>query len=142
MSLPARLLRIVLILTLVLNGIGSAAASMHLHAPMPAQPMHHAGMDGAQAPAAPCAEHHKGMSSGAMAAAEHAAPTAPVQHDDPRAPDCCKQGCDCACVHACASALVAALSPPPVMPHALGVAFMAPGRPAPALPHLIRPPIG
>lgn len=127
------LLRVVLVLSLLLNGLGSAMASAKMTMPaMPATAQERV----ATAPAASCHD---------MAAMDRAAAAAPEQAPQGKhpQPDCCKSGlCQCVCAHAAQFAS-------PAMP-ALGFDGMRarlaqPMRSShadPALPHLIRPPIG
>lgn len=147
MSFPAFLLRIALISVLVLNGVTSAFASVHMHLPesMPARTASVA-QSTEPSTAAPKASHCAGHGEH-MAATEQkidvpVAATSSNNGDDPPVPDCCKKRCDCACVHACATAVPIAAQTSFAIPHDLSTRFMALGHPSPALPHLIRPPIG
>ena len=126
------LLRVLLILSLLLNGFGSAMASTTMT--MPAMPL--ASQEQATQSAPPCHD---------MATMDHAMDASPEQAPQGKhpVPDCCKSGlCQCVCVHA------AQLAPPALL--ALGFDAsrthlaqpMHSGHPEPALPHLIRPPIG
>jgi len=141
-SVSAVLLRVLLSLALILNGMGAAVASVQTAGSMMAAASH-----GMRAVAS---------ESGDSACPEHRAATA--RHDaDPSAlhpspskdggghpsPDCCKSSsCHCVGVHACASVPVALTQAPSIAAHALRIASKAQERPSPMLPHLIRPPIG
>jgi len=129
------LLRLFLILALVFNGAGSAAALVH------ATGQQMAAMDGQ--PMAADAACHEAMASmhGAGSEPGAAVPQAPDKDKATDGADCCKSGA-CGCVQAtCAAlplrseaALVGLLGP--------GSGALAVGHPNPAVPHLIRPPIG
>ena len=122
MSRPALLLRVLLVLALVLNGIGSAVAAVHAHA---------APVDDALALA---------LASDAAAPCHEEAP-APVGLEDTG--DCCEGArCDCACTAASATVATFALSAPAMPPIALATHRLDAGHRAPALAHPIRPPIG
>ena len=122
MTPSALLLRVLLILALVVNGIGSAVAAAHAHADLADRHL-------AQAPAiddgAPCHEQ------------------APAPASDRADPGNCCDGGQCACTSAAAAALVfgadiaTSAMATAVAPHRLSV-----GHHAPALAHPIRPPIG
>jgi hypothetical protein len=126
MTISAVLLRVLLVLALVLNGIGSAVAGVHAHAG-------HADAVPAQA-----------LASDADAPCHEPAPVPapePVAAGD--AADCCEGArCDCACT--AAGATVAAFELPTLAtpPVALATHRLDAGHRAPALAHLIRPPIG
>lgn len=143
MSFPAFLLRIALISILVLNGVTSAFASVHMHMSesIPAQ----ARLATAETDASKtshCAGHGDHMAATEQQTDAASAATTSNNGDDPPVPDCCKKRCDCACVHACATAVPVATQTAFAIPHDLSTRFMALGHPSPALPHLIRPPIG
>ena len=118
MSPTAVLLRVLLSLALVFNGIGSAMAAVH----MPAAPM-----------------------DAALAQALASNDAAPCHEQGPaKAKDNCCHGARCACACTLAAAnvdarLVIALAMPPV---ALATHRLDAGHRAPALAHPIRPPIG
>jgi hypothetical protein len=119
MSPTALLLRVLLCLALVLNGIGSSMAAVHV----PAAPMDASLAQALASDAgAPC--HEEGQ--------------APAQEKG----DCCHGArCDCACTLAAAnfdSVPLVALAMPPV---ALAMHRLDAGHRAPALAHPIRPPI-
>lgn len=131
------LLRLFLILALVFNGAGSAAALVH------ATGQQMAAMDGQPMAAAADASCHEAMAAmhGAGSESGAAVPEAPDKDKATDGADCCKSGA-CGCVQAtCAAlplrseaALVGLLGP--------GSGALAVGHPNPAAPHLIRPPIG
>lgn len=126
------LMRLLLCLALVANGIAGAQASVRMayaHA-TPAR-MIAAVDDTSDVP--PCHRHHE---------------TAPVAaaHDEAPMPghgDCCKDGrCDCPCAPSLLQAALAMRLP--VRPGTASVQISPPtsAHRAPRLPHLIRPPIG
>lgn len=129
------LLRLFLILALVFNGAGSAAALVH------ATGQQMVAMDGQ--PMAADAACHEAMAAMHGAGSEPGAAVAEAPDKDKATDgaDCCKSGA-CGCVQAtCAAlplrseaALVGLLGP--------GSGALAVGHPNPAAPHLIRPPIG
>ena len=127
-----RLSRWLLIVSLMLNGIGSAAAgvSMHLDA---LQSVHHA------APTRMVADHH-GKHDGQPGLASA---SAPADHHDDCGDDCCggADSCQCLSLHH-----AQALDPPlPHLPSLAGTGLVASlatlGIPAPPLGEDIRPPI-
>lgn len=133
MPLWSIVLRLLLSLSLVLNGGGWAMASQHLRAD--------AGAVGVARSSAAVMSH--GVCHDHLATAGHATSGG---HDHDRAKhsssDCCKSGgCSCACVYAPATFVTAALHevPPGHIPAA---SRLTPGHASPALPHLMRPPIG
>ncbi len=135
MSRSSLLLRVLLALLLVLNGIGGAAASARMAVQHGIAGMAIA-IEAAQSDRrAPC---HEGMSTPHSATAEDLASSGAHSPDA----DCCADGsCLCACVlHCPAVPMVAtfALSPAPgdVIPRGA-----VDGSPDPIRTHLIRPPI-
>lgn len=138
------LLRLALIVALVLNGAGTAAASVMMQAGMAES----AATEIAAAPETsvvqaemPC---HEMMAESAPP--DGAAPPASGHHPSdegrPAAPDCCKGACHCACMQAAQAALPAMPAFGFVPPHS-DVSHPVPvGHAEPALPHLVRPPIG
>lgn len=142
------LLRVVLSVVLVLNGAGTAAASVTMmQTTMPENAA--ATAQGVQESSAmqagmPC----HGMAQTAVTAAS---PDTAAQAPDPAAhgkgkpaaPDCCKSGtCQCACMQAAHAALAAMPAFALVSPHSDVPHPMPAGHADPALPHLVRPPIG
>ena len=126
MTKSAVLLRVLLVLALVLNGIGTAVAGVHAHAG-PADDTLAQVL--ASDTVAPCHEQ-----------------TPPPSPEPADAGDCCDGArCDCACTAAGATVATVAtvvllpLSTPPV---ALATHRLDAGHRAPALAHPIRPPIG
>lgn len=128
---PSILLRLLLSLTLVLNGVSTAFASV--------------GMDGMSHATRVATAHqaHKSPCEG------HEAPMA--MHDDahqrgekhPAAGDCCTSpACVCNCVSPVAVVLFDVAWRPAHIPHVAETALVTTHHQAPALPHLIRPPIG
>lgn len=135
MAAPSVLLRLLLGLALILNGFGSAWASVQMataHSMTANETTEFVG-------SAPCAGQH----GSAMMASEAA-----VDHHGPHEPghpltDCCdSSACRCACMHGCSSIVTSTTHEPRISPRDLGGKLLATGRPSPVLPHLIRPPIG
>lgn len=137
----AVLLRILLSLALVLNGVGSAAASVQMAGGMMASESHSMRAVASEGGDSACPEHHAATAKpDADSSALHHAPSRDGRHP---APDCCKSStCRCVCVHACASVPVASAQASVIPAHALRIDPKVEGRPSPTLPHLIRPPIG
>jgi hypothetical protein len=120
MSPTPLLLRVLLSLALVLNGIGSAIAAVHLPA----------GHDLAPATALPDA-----------APCHDPAPVTPADGGDDGT--CCDGArCDCACTVAGTTVATGVVLPFPTRPVALATHRLDAGHRAPALAHPIRPPIG
>jgi hypothetical protein len=140
-SVSAVLLRILLSLALILNGVGSAAASVQMAEGMMSPEPHGMQTVASESGDSSCPEHHAAAAaSGTDQVALHPSPSKNGHHPSP---DCCKSfTCGCVCVHACASVPVAVIQAPVIPSHDLGVIPMVDGRPSPTLPHLIRPPIG
>jgi hypothetical protein len=141
MPIGPLLLRVLLCLCLVLNGVASAAASaqmptsMHATAATPQPAIATASDD------MPCHGHHDAMAS--MAKQHAPASEGPAPSKPKHSPDCCKSGaCRCACVHIAQVGVPALQIPAVALDHARSVRTLALGHPAPALPHPIRPPIG
>ncbi|MEZ0470042.1 CopL family metal-binding regulatory protein [Luteimonas salinilitoris] len=144
--MPARsvLLQLFLIVALLVDGMGVAAASMHLnHSTAVASD---ASTDGAPPPGAevkkPC--HDQGTDGSApLEKHAHSAGGSPGE-DEPQSPgDCCESGdCRCTCMHHCQAAVVAVALDAPTPEHDESVRPMSSAHASPALPHLIRPPIG
>ena len=134
------LLRLLLAVVLVLNGIGAAGAEvrMQLHA-APA-----GGETTAPATAKtagpPC---HQGMAVPTAAQAEEAAVKLAGVKSKVPAPDCCKFGtCTCALMYPVTGVMASAFVHPLLYVDAGVQGTHAVGHRPPTLPHLIRPPIG
>ncbi|MCP3050702.1 CopL family metal-binding regulatory protein [Xanthomonas euvesicatoria pv. allii] len=142
MSFPAILLRVLLSLALILNGMGSAVAAVAMPMASGQGAAEHATQALASASdRSACHGHHGAAASTDAPPAKHLAPSDDTGRHP--APDCCKSSmCRCTGVHACASLLAASIQTPMILPPDPGMAPLAQGRPSPALPHLIRPPIG
>jgi hypothetical protein len=123
MSLPSILLRLVLCVALVANGIGTAVAGMRMHA----------GAAQVQAQAAePC--HATSLPAPVAKAA--------TTHAHEHAGDCCHAGaCTCQCLQQAHLAFAAGLALLPQSRHDAVVHVSTATREPPRLPHLIRPPI-
>jgi len=144
MSVLSLLLRVLLSISLILNGSGYAMAATHMQmghgdtavlAPEQAP-------DSMSAAEPPCQQHHSGASGPVAQLSDTASDTAAVKSEDP-SPDCCKAGtCRCACIHQAQVAIPADSLDGAVIEHAGVMHPLKPGHAAPALPHLMRPPIG
>ena len=132
------LLRVVLSVALILNGIGGAVAGTRMQAGQLA------------ASAAPLAEAtgtaempchaHSGPQSSVHQASQAGGPASPGKVP---VPDCCKSGmCACACAHVAQIALSTLQVTAPVLEHGLAVRRLSLTYATPALPHQIRPPNG
>ena len=142
MSIRAILLRVLLSVSLVLNGATGAAAAVRMQMPH----------DDGQAVAALTAKSPE-SASGEMPCHQQATETsddAPLPASDPEpakskhsTPDCCKSSsCNCACVQAAQAPLASVFVHALLVDHSHSASPLSPGHPSPALPHLIRPPIG
>lgn len=145
MPVPSLLLRVLLSLSLVLNGSSYAMASTHMqmghHESAATTPQQKT--DDTVAAADPaCHQQHAGGSEPATQAPDTTPDIAPVKSAPPQ-PDCCKSGaCPCACVQQAQAAIPMYSLGDSVMGHADLVIALKPGHAAPGLRHLIRPPIG
>lgn len=143
MPSPSILLRLLLCVTLILNGISGATAAVRMaagHAEHAEQPMAAVPDAGMAAQAMAC--HGNDAATTAMADMAHSvdpvqAPATPAEPEQ-----CCdSSACQCACVHQSAATIVASFLVAP-LPPAVGTAgTLDVSHRAPALPHLIRPPI-
>lgn len=141
----AILLRVLLSISLILNGSGYAMAATHMqmgHGGAAASVAEPEAPDSVSAAEAPCQQHHSGASGPVAQLSDTTSDTAAVKSEHP-SPDCCKSGaCRCACVHQAQVAIPADSLDGAVIEHAGVMHPLKPGHAAPALPHLIRPPIG
>lgn len=146
MPVPALLLRVLLCVTLILNGSGYAVASTamemgHLSdAHHPASAPEHAAMRGGSASAGmPC---HEEAAGSPVPTIDTVGSTSPQPDPDGPAadPDCCTSS-HCVCVQQLAAAVPQAVVRPPVAVHAPDVRAVASARAAPLIPQPIRPPI-
>ena len=144
MSVPSPLLRVLLSISLILNGSSYAMASMHMqmgHGPAPALAVEQA-PDSVDAAEPPCHQHQNGVLGLEAPLSDTASDTASIQSEIPP-PECCKSGsCRCACVHQVQVAVSVYSLDGAVIEHADVMPPLNPGHAAPVLPHLIRPPIG
>ncbi|WP_147652670.1 CopL family metal-binding regulatory protein [Vulcaniibacterium gelatinicum] len=134
-------LRLLLSLCLVLNGVGTALAGVHV-------PMFHEAPEAAMLPATatraelPCHGYQAAQAAAPSDVASIPSGRMAAEPESPVGDDCCAPGsCQCACIH-----LAQAMLPPPapaatVLVPARSTRPLPPGRAAPPLPHLIRPPI-
>lgn len=141
MPSPSILLRLLLCVTLILNGISGATAAVRMAAGHAEHSVAAVKDDSIATQAmSPC----HGHDAKAMATTKVAQPTFPVEAPAPPAEpeQCCdSSACQCACVHQSAATIVASFLMAPAQPvigiaRSLDVSYRAP-----ALPHLIRPPI-
>lgn len=141
MSVSSLLLRVLLSLSLILNGVSDAAA-MHLP---DGRAQGHAATAAAQAAteSVPPCHQHQSAEPGATDADALPGDGVAREQTEHATPDCCKSGaCRCDCVHA------AHAVPMPSTEGTLAFDRTRSSRPLtlahapPALPHLIRPPIG
>lgn len=140
---PAVLLRVLLSLALIFNGIGGAVASSrmqpegagHMHGKTQAVPA-------AQASQVPSCGEHAGLTAASKRDADSSAMKESVAESKDSA-DCCKSSaCPCDCVQQLQVAIAAALFPAPIIEHTTSVRAVKPAHAAASLPRLIRPPIG
>jgi hypothetical protein len=144
MSLWSILLRVLLSLFLILNGVATAAAATHMQAgdvdlqavvAMPAKASQ------VVAEEMPCHQHHQAQSTPAQDEPSAAIAPAPAKAKHP-SPDCCKSGaCSCTCMQGAQAALPGLTFAAPVLDHSRCVRRLTMAHAAPALSHLIRPPI-
>lgn len=127
------LLRLLLAVALVFNGVAPAVAAVHAgHMAAPAVVVE----------SAPAADEAMSCHEQSKAGAAEQPQSAPVE-EAPASPDCCESGaCRCACVHSTPIAIIDLGFVSPVIEHAESVRPMSSGHADAALPHLIRPPIG
>jgi len=138
MSIQAALWRMVLCISLILNGSALAATSMPMSPSLAHQPADRTAVGaGRSSLHAACHE----QAAVVVAAYEHT-PSSPTPAKGKHAtPDCCPAGnCACVCLPALPGTVVAGFDPMAV--HALGSGHGRARHDEPALPHLIRPPIG
>lgn len=140
----ALLVRVLLSLSLILNGSGYAVAATHMQMAIPASTPQPA-RDHATTAEPPCPQHHRdaapASTSVSVAPVDAVSRTAPVKSNPPL--DCCESGaCLCPCVHQAQATIPAMAFHAPMIEHVGVVHPLMPGHATPALPHLIRPPIG
>ena len=147
MRLPPLLLRLLLTLALIANGVTGAFAATQM------QTAHVAEIT-AQAKATtlahtksaePACHEHRASMGDAQTDLQIAPADVPKTGSDTEhgAPDCCKSAkCACACMQHLASTSASVHMLQVRIDHASGVRPLTLGHATPALPHLIRPPIG
>lgn len=142
MSFGPLLLRVILILTFVLNGTTSAMAAAQMSLGHN-EAMQHAAEPAADHEGMPAC-HDDAMDAGITGSGthDHASDSIPSEHHE-EATDCC-DGDSCRCV--CAHGMHATIPPPAFAVHSYGrideSSVPTARYAAPDLPHLIRPPIG
>jgi len=136
MSLPAFLLRLLLCVTLVLNGSGYAVAGtqMQLKHIATAEQVHRLAAEVAHDAPVPCHSQvaemsHETVQSGSAAS----------QHTSP---DDCQTVCSCDCLQHASLAMLDLMPPTPERLNVPSTRRIPAGHAAPALANLIRPPIG
>jgi hypothetical protein len=142
MHVLSTLLRVMLILILILNGVGDvyASAGMQLKTTQ-SHSLTSANKQPAVTP--PCPDHHGAMAVEPQTTEREQPASPPLSGDQHGSPDCCDPShCKCPCMHACAALPVLAVRMPVPLGNDVGVRRLSLGHPAPVLPHLIRPPIG
>ena len=134
-SLSAILLRLLLSLSLILNGSGYAAAAAKMQMHHPASVADVSSTSKAQK-SSPCPEH-----GGVTSVAGHAAESSSATPDDNR-PECCKSAkCAGACLQHVPTAVTIHWIGPATITHSNATRPMKAAHATPALPHRIRPPI-
>jgi hypothetical protein len=137
MSVFAVALRLLLSLLLILNGIGTANASIRMSDAMAMTSAASSIASTAEEGAAPCLDHHAVGTGAASEVIEQALDRCV----DP-GPDCCgSSACACACTQSCGFAVPAIAQPAVVIARDPSIRSMRLGHAAPALARLIRPPI-
>lgn len=137
------LLRVLLVVVLVLNGVASAHASVAM---LRMSGQHHGSTQAADdtAPAPPCEIHQDTTAKrmDASVAPESEGASAQADRSGTPAPDCCTPGqCACPCVHGLVALALPATRMPSSSHRHISARRLALGHASPALPHLIRPPI-
>lgn len=137
------LLRVLLSISLILNGSGYAMASMPMPMPMKAEDMQQVANAPEQQLQPVCHE----SANAPLTAPEAKAADVPVEQGPakpkPHSPDCCKSGgCRCLCGHHAPAVIAVLIERDGVVERASNSRSATTSHPAPALPHLIRPPIG
>ena len=136
MPLWPLLLRVVLSLTLLMNGVTTAMASVQMD-------IHHASQMAQAARLTPVANAHQSCHEGAAEPDGKATKDEPPPGDHSRHSDCCKSAsCRCACLQSAQATVPmwSAVKVPAYQFHS--VRPLPLGHAEPRLPHLIRPPIG
>lgn len=142
MSSGSFLLRVLLIVALLINGVGNAYASAQMLDMMQRTPAADV-MPDSQLVVVHAGMHDKtqGGCDDAMSADAAPVPVSPPHDHD--GPDCCKGNtCRCLCMHAATAVTLLPIDVPHVLHPRLMSAWRSLSHAAPALPHLIRPPIG
>jgi hypothetical protein len=138
------LLRILISISLILDGTGTAVSATRMlveHAAtthsMPVQ------ANVKVTATRPCHQQDNRVVAAEMADAAMADMPGAAIKSSHRTTDCCRSGdCGCACLQATPASMVALTLPRAVMNHVAIASPRNPGHASPALPHLIRPPIG
>lgn len=143
MSAWSLLLRVLICMTLALNGVATAAMSVHMPGAMTsatsakqiASPQQQATKE------MPCHGHH---AAGATSALDSTTAVDPKPAADGHGKSgCCKSGlCQCACMQGVQAAMTATLPATVMFGRVVSTRTLPLGHAAPALLHLIRPPIG
>lgn len=141
MSLPVFLLRLLLCMTLVLNGSGYAVAAtqMQLTHMATAEQVHRLATEVAHEAQAPCHSQVPDEKEAAPAMSHDAVQSPASQHGSP---DDCQTLCSCDCLQHASLAMVDPMPPASGRLNAPSTRRIPVGHAAPALANLIRPPIG
>lgn len=155
MSLSALLLRVLLCVSLIANGVGFAQASTRMQLAHASHRAHDVAGPGADGASVQC---HPGMTMAshggeAMPAMDHAAmghgvsdanDASPATDQAPDEPaDCCDgKTCQCACTQHASAGFIPEVSPGAMPAHSAIAMGGNSQHASPRLPHLIRPPIG
>lgn len=138
------LIRVLLSITLVLNGSGLAMASTHAQMGqgdnMSMSPVLSQAETASVQP--PCLQQHDAASSSSASELSVAMPETQSAAPKHASPQCCQSvACACACVSPAQAAIAVHALPDDVARDAGNLRPGVRGYPAPVLPHLIRPPI-
>ncbi len=155
MSLFSLLLRVLLCVSLIANGVGFAQASTRMQLAHAGHQAHRAQAEVASTVGEEC---HPGMTMAShadtsMPPMDHAAmdhgdsdtgPLVAVSDGGSAEPaDCCDgTTCQCACTQHASTAFIPAVAPGAALPDSILVMVGTSQHASPRLPHLIRPPIG
>lgn len=142
MCLPAFLLRLLLCMTLVLNGSGYAVAAtqMQMTHMATAEQEHRLATEVADEAQAPCHSQVPDEKEAAPAMSHDAVQSgSPASHGSP---DDCQMLCSCDCLQHASLAMTDPMPPASEQLNALSTRRIPAGHAAPALANLIRPPIG
>ena len=143
MSVPAFLLRVLLCMTLILNGSGYAVAAtqMQLTDMAAAEQPHRLATEVARDAPAPCHSQVPVQKEAAPAMSDDAVRSGSIGSQD-GSPDDCHALCSCDCLQHASLAMMDLMAPASERLNAPSTRRIPAGHAAPALANLIRPPIG